>query len=150
MIGQSQPLQLELTAAARVCGHRCDATPLHGICDVPKANNLFAGGCFAMTAEQVDAFPSVSVTLKGTKPLALKGSDYLIAHPSKDGAYCLGIQSSGYDMDGYGVYCVASASLTHTPSPCVPMAAVNNHTHTQHGWVHHSGQRLPASLLHFL
>jgi hypothetical protein len=82
--GEAYPL-----VAALVCAH---APPISGLCDANKG--IFAGGCFAMTQQQVDAFPPVYVKLRGTDHLELRGRDYLLLHPEKD-LYCMGIQSSG-------------------------------------------------------
>lgn len=74
---------------------QCDQEPLQGVCNVPQDKNLFSGACFPMDAADIDAFPSVYVTLDQASPLSIGGQQYLIQHPEKDGHYCLGIQSSG-------------------------------------------------------
>lgn len=79
--------------AAMVAG--CDSNPLHGVCDVAANATIFSGACFAMTEEQIAAYPPVGVELSNTGLLTIGGAEYLIPHPEKQGHYCMGIQSSG-------------------------------------------------------
>lgn len=73
----------------------CAAKPLHGVCDAPAGATIFDGACFAMSAAQRAAYPTVSPVLMGTGPLGVKPETYLLPHPEKEGHYCMGIQSSG-------------------------------------------------------
>lgn len=70
----------------------CSVTNLVGVCGVAPGKSLFDGECYKMTPAQINAFPSVSVSLAGVSPLTLQPSDYLL---DQQGYKCLGIQNSG-------------------------------------------------------
>jgi len=75
----------------------CTTTKLPGVCGVTINKSIFANGgasvCAKMTQDQINSFPSIAVSLDGTSPLPISGSDYLIE--TQDGCYSMGIAASG-------------------------------------------------------
>ncbi len=68
---------------------------LAGICDQSANNSLLAGNCFPLQPSDITPYPSVTVNIKGIKPLVLTGQDYMITQVSNDETYyCLGIQGA--------------------------------------------------------
>jgi len=94
-------LVLDVAAYSIMAGYFeliCEETHLVGICDLLFQESLFGGVCFNMTAADIDAFPEVTIVLPVANStyefmeLSISGADYLLEHPEKAGAYCLGIQ----------------------------------------------------------
>jgi len=78
----------------------CAKNPeLPGVCNFTKGQSLFDGYCYPMTTEQVDLFPSVSITLEGTSQLVMEPQAYLWQGTGTAGVYCLGFQTiKGQDL----------------------------------------------------
>jgi len=65
---------------------------LQGACGT---DNIFDGNCVSMTTTQLDAYPSVYITLADiVTPFVLESTDYLIPY---QGFYCMGIGDSNGD-----------------------------------------------------
>jgi len=86
-------------AIEKVLTNNCSSNPLVGVCNVTTGQGLFNGKCVNLTDEQVAAFPTLTLKLKGTNGLTITGSDYLWQGTGVPGEYCLGIQA----MDGLPV-----------------------------------------------
>lgn len=75
---------------------KCATQKLRGICDVPAGEkSLLDGGCFAMTQQEVDAFPPIELKLNGVT-LKITGQDYLnLGRKHAPEKRCFGIRPTG-------------------------------------------------------
>jgi hypothetical protein len=58
-------------------------------------NSLFNGACHNLTASEVNAFPSLQLSLDAGVVLTMPPSSYLVPHTLHGGALCLAVLSSG-------------------------------------------------------
>jgi len=75
----------------------CGVHNYTGICNVPAGSSLFDGKCFDMTAAEIAAFPSITLSVPGID-LVMDAEDYLrkdfgLVHPT--GKTCLAVGDTG-------------------------------------------------------
>jgi len=79
---------------SQVLNKTCPESNLVGVCGLSYQQSLFNGVCFSMTFNQILAFPTFEIVLKGVS-VKIGGQNYLVENVEKPGQYCYGIQDGG-------------------------------------------------------